>query len=87
MTRDTDTRRARAAGRRRVYAYLAWFAAYAVALYGWLARYALGGWALVAIVAGVAIYAGALIGWWMHTCRERGAARTLRRWRRGVDGP
>ncbi len=63
-----------------------WLAVYAAGLGAWLALYALGGWTLVAVVAGVGIYAIARIGWWIHTWSERVAERAPRRWR-GEDEP
>ena len=58
-----------------------WLAAYVAGLGTWLALYAVGGWTLVLVIAGLGSCAVARFLWWLHTWRDREGRRTLRRWR------
>ena len=58
-----------------------WLAACAVGAGAWIALYALDGWTLVAVVAGVGGSLVARLLWWLHTEADREGRRWLARWR------
>lgn len=63
------------------YLSLPWLAAYAAGVGAWVALYVVGGWTLVAVVAGVGSSVVARLLWWLHTESDREARRWLARWR------